>query len=122
MDNLIFACDVTCKEIITGQVKSELPSSLKAYRRQQHRWTCGAANLFRKTGKEILLTKVTLLLQSNSLCTNEKGSDDLRFMIGHISCSHMHFWKIENFHYSLVASTSSMHTSIILLQARLAYA
>ncbi|KAM0876571.1 hypothetical protein ACQ4PT_036089 [Festuca glaucescens] len=50
-------CDVTRKEIITGQVKSELPSSLKAYRRQQHRWTCGAANLFRKTGKEILLTK-----------------------------------------------------------------
>ncbi|XP_051204075.1 probable glucomannan 4-beta-mannosyltransferase 3 isoform X2 [Lolium perenne] len=39
------------------KVKSELPSSLKAYRRQQHRWTCGAANLFRKTGKEILLTK-----------------------------------------------------------------
>ncbi|XP_047096476.1 probable glucomannan 4-beta-mannosyltransferase 3 [Lolium rigidum] len=39
------------------KVKSELPSSLKAYRRQQHRWTCGASNLFRKTGKEILLTK-----------------------------------------------------------------
>ncbi|PUZ61458.1 hypothetical protein GQ55_4G278600 [Panicum hallii var. hallii] len=39
------------------KVKSELPSNLKAYRRQQHRWTCGAANLFRKTGGEIILTK-----------------------------------------------------------------
>ncbi|XP_048541551.1 probable glucomannan 4-beta-mannosyltransferase 3 [Triticum urartu] len=39
------------------KVKSELPSNLKAYRRQQHRWTCGAANLFRKMGAEILLTK-----------------------------------------------------------------
>ncbi|OQU76114.1 hypothetical protein SORBI_3010G093500 [Sorghum bicolor] len=39
------------------KVKSELPSNLKAYRRQQHRWTCGAANLFRKTGVEIILTK-----------------------------------------------------------------
>ncbi|CAM0913593.1 unnamed protein product [Alopecurus aequalis] len=39
------------------KVKSELPSSLKAYRRQQHRWTCGAANLFRKTGTEILFNK-----------------------------------------------------------------
>ncbi|KAJ3694952.1 hypothetical protein LUZ60_000329 [Juncus effusus] len=39
------------------KVKSELPSSFKAYRNQQHRWTCGAANLFRKMGKEILMTK-----------------------------------------------------------------
>ncbi|CAO1947546.1 unnamed protein product [Urochloa humidicola] len=39
------------------KVKSELPSNLKAYRRQQHRWTCGAANLFRKTGAEIILNK-----------------------------------------------------------------
>ncbi|KAJ1258718.1 hypothetical protein BS78_10G097100 [Paspalum vaginatum] len=39
------------------KVKSELPSNLKAYRRQQHRWTCGAANLFRKMGVEVILTK-----------------------------------------------------------------
>ncbi|TVU11937.1 hypothetical protein EJB05_45548, partial [Eragrostis curvula] len=39
------------------KVKSELPSNLKAYRRQQHRWTCGASNLFRKMGAEIILTK-----------------------------------------------------------------
>ncbi|GJN41198.1 hypothetical protein PR202_gn00543 [Eleusine coracana subsp. coracana] len=39
------------------KVKSELPSNLKAYRRQQHRWTSGAANLFRKMGAEIILTK-----------------------------------------------------------------
>nr|CAD1826448.1 unnamed protein product [Ananas comosus var. bracteatus] len=39
------------------KVKSELPSIFKAYRHQQHRWTCGAANLFRKMGMEILTTK-----------------------------------------------------------------
>ncbi|XP_020255479.1 probable mannan synthase 3 [Asparagus officinalis] len=38
-------------------VKSELPSDFKAYRNQQHRWTSGAANLFRKTAKEIMTTK-----------------------------------------------------------------
>ncbi|XP_020079766.1 glucomannan 4-beta-mannosyltransferase 1-like [Ananas comosus] len=30
------------------KVKSELPSTFKAYRYQQHRWSCGPANLFRK--------------------------------------------------------------------------
>ncbi|KAJ6830991.1 putative mannan synthase 4 [Iris pallida] len=39
------------------KVKSELPSNFKAYRNQQHRWTCGAANLFRKTAMEIVKTK-----------------------------------------------------------------
>ncbi|KAF0912863.1 hypothetical protein E2562_019449 [Oryza meyeriana var. granulata] len=42
------------------RVKSELPSTFKAYRHQQHRWTCGAANLFRKMGKEILKSKLFL--------------------------------------------------------------
>ncbi|KAK3148266.1 hypothetical protein QOZ80_3BG0292840 [Eleusine coracana subsp. coracana] len=36
------------------RVKSELPSTFKAYRHQQHRWTCGAANLFRKMAWEIV--------------------------------------------------------------------
>ncbi|KAK6943865.1 Glycosyltransferase 2-like [Dillenia turbinata] len=35
-------------------VKNELPSTYKAYRYQQHRWSCGPANLFRKMTKEIL--------------------------------------------------------------------
>lgn len=39
------------------QVKSELPSTFKAYRHQQHRWTCGAANLFRKMATEIAKNK-----------------------------------------------------------------
>uniref|UniRef100_A0ACD5YL67 Uncharacterized protein n=1 Tax=Avena sativa TaxID=4498 RepID=A0ACD5YL67_AVESA len=39
------------------RVKSELPSTFKAYRHQQHRWTCGAANLFRKMGWEIITNK-----------------------------------------------------------------
>ncbi|XP_068645103.1 glucomannan 4-beta-mannosyltransferase 1-like [Aristolochia californica] len=35
-------------------VKNELPSTFKAYRYQQHRWSCGPANLLRKMTKEIL--------------------------------------------------------------------
>ncbi|KAK7245099.1 hypothetical protein RIF29_39933 [Crotalaria pallida] len=45
----IFVGDVT--------VKNELPSTFKAYRFQQHRWSCGPANLFKKMTKEILLCK-----------------------------------------------------------------
>ncbi|KAI4300317.1 hypothetical protein L6164_033709 [Bauhinia variegata] len=36
-------------------VKNELPSTFKAYRFQQHRWSCGPANLFKKMTKEIIL-------------------------------------------------------------------
>ncbi|KAM7255036.1 hypothetical protein ACFE04_020277 [Oxalis oulophora] len=36
------------------QVKNELPSTFKAYRYQQHRWSCGPANLFRKMAMEII--------------------------------------------------------------------
>ncbi|XP_062196335.1 probable glucomannan 4-beta-mannosyltransferase 11 isoform X1 [Phragmites australis] len=39
------------------KVKSELPSTFKAYRFQQHRWSCGPANLFKKMMVEILLNK-----------------------------------------------------------------
>lgn len=39
------------------QVKNELPSTLKAYRYQQHRWSCGPANLFRKMAMEIIRNK-----------------------------------------------------------------
>ncbi|XP_042045978.1 glucomannan 4-beta-mannosyltransferase 9-like [Salvia splendens] len=43
------------------QVKNELPSTFKAYRYQQHRWSCGPANLFRKMLLEIIRNeKVTL--------------------------------------------------------------
>ncbi|TVU05737.1 hypothetical protein EJB05_48918, partial [Eragrostis curvula] len=35
------------------QVKSELPSTFKAYRFQQHRWSCGPANLLRKMIPEV---------------------------------------------------------------------
>ncbi|XP_044484866.1 glucomannan 4-beta-mannosyltransferase 9 [Mangifera indica] len=36
------------------KVKNELPSTFKAYRYQQHRWSCGPANLFRKMVMEII--------------------------------------------------------------------
>ncbi|TVU28503.1 hypothetical protein EJB05_20022, partial [Eragrostis curvula] len=38
-------------------VNSELPSTLKAYRSQQHRWSCGPALLFKKMFWEILAAK-----------------------------------------------------------------
>lgn len=43
------------------QVKSELPSTFNTYRNQQHRWSCGPANLFRKMFLEILRNKVLLI-------------------------------------------------------------
>ncbi|MCI10574.1 glucomannan 4-beta-mannosyltransferase 2-like, partial [Trifolium medium] len=36
---------------------SELPSTLRAFRFQQHRWSCGPANLFRKMAMEIIRNK-----------------------------------------------------------------
>ncbi|KAK7261259.1 hypothetical protein RIF29_27567 [Crotalaria pallida] len=39
------------------EVKSELPSTLRAFRFQQHRWSCGPANLFRKMVMEIIRNK-----------------------------------------------------------------
>ncbi|GAV61682.1 Glyco_tranf_2_3 domain-containing protein [Cephalotus follicularis] len=43
------------------KVKNELPSTLKAYRHQQHRWSCGPANLFRKMVMEIIKNKKVTL-------------------------------------------------------------
>ncbi|XP_041991980.1 glucomannan 4-beta-mannosyltransferase 2-like [Salvia splendens] len=39
------------------EVKSELPSTLKAFRSQQYRWFCGPNNLFRKTAMDIARSK-----------------------------------------------------------------
>ncbi|KAI4302282.1 hypothetical protein MLD38_038055 [Melastoma candidum] len=39
------------------KVKSELPSTFQAYRYQQHRWSAGPANLFRKMIPEVIKTK-----------------------------------------------------------------
>ncbi|KAG6510819.1 hypothetical protein ZIOFF_028858 [Zingiber officinale] len=43
------------------EVKSELPSTFKAFRHQQHRWSCGPANLFRKMLLEICKNKKVTL-------------------------------------------------------------
>ncbi|XP_029118345.1 glucomannan 4-beta-mannosyltransferase 9 [Elaeis guineensis] len=45
------------------KVKNELPSTLKAYRYQQHRWSCGPANLFRKMLLEIVRNKKVSLFK-----------------------------------------------------------
>ncbi|KAI4384366.1 hypothetical protein MLD38_002533 [Melastoma candidum] len=39
------------------KVKSELPSTFQAYRYQQHRWSAGPANLFRKMVPEVIKTR-----------------------------------------------------------------
>nr|GMC58972.1 glucomannan 4-beta-mannosyltransferase 9-like [Ipomoea batatas] len=39
------------------KVKNELPSTFQAYRYQQHRWSCGPANLFKKMAMEIIRNK-----------------------------------------------------------------
>nr|GMD57271.1 glucomannan 4-beta-mannosyltransferase 9-like [Ipomoea batatas] len=58
--------DLGCRAGIKGwkfvflgdvKVKNELPSSFKAYRFQQHRWSCGPANLFKKMAIEIITNK-----------------------------------------------------------------
>ncbi|KAL7127157.1 hypothetical protein ABFS83_14G236700 [Erythranthe nasuta] len=41
----------------TLQVNSELPSTFKAFRSQQHRWFCGPTNLFRKIVMDIFKSK-----------------------------------------------------------------
>ncbi|KAD7479962.1 hypothetical protein E3N88_03098 [Mikania micrantha] len=43
------------------KVKNELPSTFKAYRYQQHRWSCGPANLFKKMIIEIARNKKVTL-------------------------------------------------------------
>ncbi|XP_051216948.1 glucomannan 4-beta-mannosyltransferase 9 [Lolium perenne] len=47
------------KFVFAGDVKvrNELPSTFKAYRYQQHRWSCGPANLMRKMFWEIVTSK-----------------------------------------------------------------
>lgn len=58
------------------QVKSELPCNFKTYRHQQHRWTCGPANLFRKMAKDIVKAKVWItLIQCNVICMPGAFSD-----------------------------------------------
>lgn len=47
---------------VPNQVKNELPSTFKAYRHQQHRWSCGPANLFRKMAMEIVRCKVKAIV------------------------------------------------------------
>ncbi|WZZ17655.1 hypothetical protein YC2023_110744 [Brassica napus] len=54
--------DLTCNandlKKVWLQVSNELPSSFRAYRYQQHRWSCGPANLFKKMAMEIIQKEV----------------------------------------------------------------
>ncbi|KAJ4746003.1 cellulose synthase like [Rhynchospora pubera] len=50
-------------------VKSELPSTFKAFRFQQHRWSCGPANLFKKMFSEIVQnSKVSIWKKLHIIC------------------------------------------------------
>ncbi|KAI3866515.1 hypothetical protein MKW92_049312 [Papaver armeniacum] len=63
MDLAVRAGLVGWKFVYIGavEVKSELPSTFKAFRYQQHRWSCGPANLFRKMVIEIIKNKTVNL-------------------------------------------------------------
>lgn len=83
---LIFHCDVIVRLVLIHvipieQAKSELPSTLKAYRYQQHRWSCGPANLFRKMAVEIAMNKASRAPSKliGSAANFEKRTDLLLF-------------------------------------------
>lgn len=40
--------------LVIFRKKNELPSTVEAFRFEQHRWSCGPANLFRKMAMEII--------------------------------------------------------------------
>uniref|UniRef100_A0ACD5UH20 Uncharacterized protein n=1 Tax=Avena sativa TaxID=4498 RepID=A0ACD5UH20_AVESA len=65
-------------------VKSELPSTFKAFRYQQHRWSCGPANLFRKMFMEIVRNKKVTLRKKIYVIYNFFF---VRKIIGHILTS-----------------------------------
>ncbi|KAG9441724.1 hypothetical protein H6P81_017578 [Aristolochia fimbriata] len=72
-------------------VKNELPSTFKAYRYQQHRWSCGPANLMRKMMKEILFcegysVKFMSEYYPESVAV-EETSCPLRFLLREEDCS-----------------------------------
>ncbi|KAL6601494.1 hypothetical protein ACP70R_044714 [Stipagrostis hirtigluma subsp. patula] len=56
MDLAVRACLRGWRFVYAGDlaVRNELPSTFRAYRYQQHRWSCGPANLLRKALPEIL--------------------------------------------------------------------
>lgn len=51
--------------LIIIQVKSELPSTFKAFRFQQHRWSSVPVNLFRKMLWEIIRSKVNFIFYAS---------------------------------------------------------
>lgn len=60
------------------QVKNELPSTFKAYRYQQHRWSCGPANLFRKMVIEIIRNKARFFIPPMLVENHEDVILDIR--------------------------------------------
>lgn len=56
------------------KVKNELPSTFKAYRYQQHRWSCGPANLFRKMAMEIVRNKVVYFQSGSKILSSRRQS------------------------------------------------
>ncbi|KAL3825871.1 hypothetical protein ACJIZ3_021900 [Penstemon smallii] len=81
-------------------VKNELPSTFKAYRFQQHRWSCGPANLFRKMFKEILfcevMNKTTIISFYYQISDNFLQSLSMKY-----SASHFGRGGIQSMHSSL---------------------
>ncbi|WOL01047.1 putative mannan synthase 11 [Canna indica] len=84
------------------EVKSELPSSYKAYRYQQHRWSCGPANLFKKMAIDIIKAKKVSLWKKLFLLYN--------FFFARRIVAH----KVTFFFYCVVIPLSSFFPEIII--------
>jgi hypothetical protein len=76
------------------QVKSELPSTFKAFRFQQHRWSCGPANLFRKMLMEIVTNKVCPNTNSQEFKLTKHSTSDWtwKFMWSRTCCNSACYW------------------------------
>lgn len=75
--------DLTCTlnylKSLGFQVSNELPSSFRAYRYQQHRWSCGPANLFKKMAMEIIQKEVSTSHKTDFLGEQARLNDLILF-------------------------------------------
>ncbi|CAL9110591.1 unnamed protein product [Musa textilis] len=84
------------------KVKSELPSSYKAYRHQQHRWACGPANLFKKMTIEIIMAKKVPFVKKFFLLYN--------FFLARRILSH----NVTFFFYCIIIPASSFFPEVVI--------
>lgn len=59
--------------LVIFRKKNELPSTVEAFRFEQHRWSCGPANLFRKMAMEIIRNEQKKRQEGFAVCCNNDG-------------------------------------------------